>query len=82
MTYMPKLLGVVKLNDKGQVVIPAEARAALHLESGDRMLVMSGPEHQGLLLVKPDAVEKIVERMNDHISSLKEAAAADLDTVN
>ena len=37
----PKFYGSTIISDKGQVVIPAEARNELGLEKGDKLIVMS-----------------------------------------
>ena len=34
----PFILGVVTVNDKGQVVIPADARSTINLQTGDKLL--------------------------------------------
>ena len=47
------IFGVVTVGDKGQVVIPAEARKIFNIEAGDKILVL-GDEGQGIALVKTD----------------------------
>ncbi|MBO7311589.1 MAG: AbrB/MazE/SpoVT family DNA-binding domain-containing protein [Alistipes sp.] len=56
------LFGVVKVGDKGQIVIPKEARKLFDIKPGDALLVL-GDTSKGLALVKTqifnDAVEEI-----------------------
>lgn len=46
------LFGLVKIGDKGQIVIPKEAREVFGLKPGDQLL-MVGDIKQGLALVDP-----------------------------
>lgn len=46
------LYGVVTVGERGQVVIPADARQELGLKAGDKILVMRHPVMKGLMLAK------------------------------
>ena len=45
------LFGMVKVGDKGQIVIPAKARRIFGIEPGDNLILL-GDEAQGLALIK------------------------------
>lgn len=45
--------GMVKVGDKGQIVIPAKARKVFHICPGDNLLVL-GDERQGLAILKEE----------------------------
>ena len=47
------LFGVVKVGEKGQIVIPAKARKIFNISSGDDLVVL-GDESQGLALIKSE----------------------------
>ena len=47
------LFGLVKIGEKGQIVIPKEARDVFGLKPGDQLL-MVGDIKQGIALVHPD----------------------------
>ena len=47
------LFGIVKVGDKGQIVIPAKARKLFKISSGDRLVVL-GDESQGIAIMKAD----------------------------
>ncbi|MEI9914000.1 MAG: AbrB/MazE/SpoVT family DNA-binding domain-containing protein [Candidatus Saccharibacteria bacterium] len=66
------IFGIVHVNDKGQVVIPAEARAAVNLESGDKLLVMVHPSKEGIVLIKPDGLESFANQMLKHLSDVRD----------
>lgn len=44
------LFGMVKVGEKGQIVIPAKARKIFHIETGDQLIVL-GDEAQGIALI-------------------------------
>lgn len=53
--------GSVTVGERGQVVIPADARKALMIEPGDRLLVLRHPTNHGLVLTKIDEVQEVIE---------------------
>lgn len=55
-----QFLGATTVGERGQIVIPAEARKALNINSGDKLLVFGRHHHQGLLLLKAEVVDKLV----------------------
>lgn len=55
-----QIFGVVKIGDKGQIVIPKEAREVFGLKPGDSLLVL-GDLSKGLALVKTKVFDDIVE---------------------
>ncbi len=52
-----RLYGTVKVGDRGQVVIPAEARKELDIKPGDLLFVMAGRNRRGIAMVKADSHE-------------------------
>ncbi len=70
----PFILGMVTVNDKGQVVIPADARASIDIKSGDKLLVMVHPSHEGVVLVKPDRLESQAKRMLEQLSEARQSS--------
>lgn len=58
--------GTVTVGERGQVVIPAEARKAFGIETGDKLLVFAHHEH-GVSLVKIDAVQRFVDVLRETI---------------
>jgi AbrB family looped-hinge helix DNA binding protein len=49
-----------KVGEKGQIVIPKEAREIFHIHTGDTLLLL-GDEKQGIAIVKGDQFAKIME---------------------
>jgi AbrB family looped-hinge helix DNA binding protein len=48
------VFGMVKVGEKGQIVIPKEARRIFDIKPGDSLLML-GDEEQGLAIVKSEA---------------------------
>jgi AbrB family looped-hinge helix DNA binding protein len=48
------IFGLVKVGDKGQIVIPAKARKIFNIAQGDEFVVL-GDEHSGLALMKAES---------------------------
>ncbi len=53
--------GSVTVGERGQIVIPAEARSALNLKPGDKLLVMRPPFKEGLMISKIEDVAEMLE---------------------
>lgn len=54
------IFGVVKVGDKGQIVIPKEAREVFGIETGDSLLIL-GDLTKGLAIVKTQIFDSVVE---------------------
>lgn len=50
-----KFLSIVKVGEKGQIVIPKGARELFHIQPGDSLLLMADKE-RGIALVAADAI--------------------------
>jgi AbrB family looped-hinge helix DNA binding protein len=58
-----RLYGTVKVGDRGQVVIPAEARKELDVKPGDLLFVMAGRNRRGIVMVKAEAMREFAEKI-------------------
>ena len=54
-------LGSVTVGERGQVVIPAEAREVMGLQPGDKLLAFSHPTNQMVCLCKVTMLESVAE---------------------
>ena len=56
------LFGSVKVGERGQVVIPKEAREIFGIEPGDILLVL-GDVERGIALVKAEALQEFAKKI-------------------
>ena len=61
------IFGMVKVGEKGQIVIPAKARKIFDIHPGDRLIIL-GDEGQGIAMIKEkgllDLLKSAKEQMN------------------
>ena len=57
-----KFVGVAKVGEKGQIVIPKEARDMFDIKSGDSIIVLCDKE-KGIALVKSDITEDLTDKI-------------------
>ncbi|MCW5937810.1 MAG: AbrB/MazE/SpoVT family DNA-binding domain-containing protein [Fimbriimonadaceae bacterium] len=55
--------GATTVGERGQIVIPAEARADLGIKAGDKLIVMRDPVVKGLMVAKIEAFQALLEEM-------------------
>lgn len=56
------IFGTAKVGEKGQIVIPKEARKVFGIEAGDTLLIL-GDEKNGIIISKPDVIETVAEEI-------------------
>ncbi len=61
-----KVFGTAKVGEKGQIVIPKEAREAFGIESGDTMLIF-GDLSCGIVITKLDVLNKTADEIIERI---------------
>ncbi|MDQ0174989.1 AbrB/MazE/SpoVT family DNA-binding domain-containing protein [Bacillus chungangensis] len=54
------IFGTVKVGEKGQIVIPKEAREVFEIKPGDSLLLL-GDEQQGIAIVKNELMFKFAQ---------------------
>jgi len=67
-----RLYGTVKVGDRGQIVIPAEARKELGIKPGDLLFVMSGRNRRGIAMIKADAMRALAEKIMQGLETTRE----------
>lgn len=68
--FKQEFYGTTTLGEKGQVVIPAEARSALQLKKGDKLLVF-GMNGEMLAFGKISDLQKFAAHMAKHLEELQ-----------
>lgn len=64
------IFGTVKVGEKGQIVIPKEARQIFNIKAGDTLLVL-GDEEQGIAVVKADVMKELAVKILKGLGGLK-----------
>jgi AbrB family looped-hinge helix DNA binding protein len=69
--------GSVTVGERGQVVIPAEARKRYKIETGDKLLVLSPPHDKGIMLCKIDDFRQFMQFFLDSFQAIEESLKSD-----
>lgn len=59
------IFGMVKVGDKGQIVIPAKARKIFDIQPGDNLIVL-GDEGQGIAIIKEKGLLNLLGNLHSH----------------
>jgi len=62
--------GLTKIGEKGQLVIPIEARKKWNFKPGDKFLVLGTPK-KSLILIKADEIEKFIRNFKKEIQEIE-----------
>ncbi len=57
-----KFVGIAKVGEKGQIVIPKEAREMFNIKSGDSIIVLCDKQ-KGIALLKAEAIEDLSDKV-------------------
>ncbi len=71
------LIAIATVGERGQIVIPAEARHNLNLQPGDKMLIMRHPSGQGLILFKIETARRFLQLMLNTIERAQEVPGSE-----
>lgn len=63
MSLEDRFYGTATVGERGQVVIPAEARKKFNINSGDKLLVLAPPAGNGVVLCKIDSMREFVANL-------------------
>lgn len=59
-----RVFGTAKVGDRGQIVIPKEARELFHIRPGDTLLII-GEENKGLIVSRPELLRDLADQIFD-----------------
>ncbi|MEN6371412.1 MAG: AbrB/MazE/SpoVT family DNA-binding domain-containing protein [Armatimonadota bacterium] len=63
--------GSVTVGERGQVVIPAEARKKMGINPGDKLLVMGHPYGNALVLAKIDSMREVLAAFQQSLQGME-----------
>ena len=61
-----RVFGTAKVGDRGQIVIPKEARELFGIQPGDTLLIV-GETDAGLIISRPDALHDLADQILNNI---------------
>jgi len=64
------IFGTVKVGERGQIVIPKEARELFGIKPGDTLLVL-GDEEKGIAVVKADVLQDVALKILKGFGGIK-----------
>ena len=67
MTKSRQVFGTAKVGDRGQIVIPKDAREFYGIQPGDTLLIL-GDKENGMILTKPEVLSTLAERILSQIA--------------
>ena len=65
-TNARRVFGTAKVGDRGQIVIPKEARELFNIQPGDTLLIL-GEEETGLIVSRPEVLSDIANQIFDNV---------------
>lgn len=66
------IFGTAKVGEKGQIVIPKEARKVFGIDPGDTLLIL-GDEKNGIIVTKPEVIETVAAEILGNLQKEEEA---------
>ena len=67
-----QLYGTATVGTKGQVVIPANAREALGIQTGERLYVIGSPSKKWVGFIKEEQLRELLDHLTDNIEQYKD----------
>lgn len=66
-----RVFGTAKVGDRGQIVIPKEARELFNIRPGDTLLIL-GEENKGLIISRPELLRDLADQIFETEESVKQ----------
>ena len=65
------IFGTAKVGERGQIVIPKDARAVFGMQPGDTLLIL-GDEENGILVTKPEVLNDVAQKIFRNLEKERE----------
>ncbi|MBQ7486461.1 MAG: AbrB/MazE/SpoVT family DNA-binding domain-containing protein [Clostridia bacterium] len=60
------IFGTARVGDRGQIVIPKDARSFYQIKTGDTLLIL-GDDENGMIITKPEVLNQLADTILDQI---------------
>jgi AbrB family looped-hinge helix DNA binding protein len=67
----PKFYGAVVVGERGQIVIPAEARRELEITQGEKLIIMGSFHGDGLMIIKTESVAQMLSKFTEQMTAFE-----------
>lgn len=64
--------GSVTVGERGQIVIPVEARQEFGFNPGDKLIVMRHPVNKGLMIFKMESVRQFLDEFDRNLREIEQ----------
>lgn len=61
-----RVFGTARVGDRGQIVIPKEARELFGIQPGDTLLIL-GEEETGLIVSRPETLKDLADQILNNV---------------
>ena len=68
----PKFYGATTIGERGQMVIPAEARKDFNITPANKLLVFGSQGHGGLMIVKAEDITEFISAATEMLRSFED----------
>ena len=66
-SHARRVFGTAKVGDRGQIVIPKEAREMFGIQPGDTLLIV-GETDAGIIVSRPEALNDLADKLLNNIN--------------
>ena len=66
-SHARRVFGTARVGDRGQIVIPKEAREMFGIQPGDTLLIL-GETDAGLIISRPEALNDLADKLLNNIN--------------
>ncbi len=60
------------MGERGQIVIPVEARSEMGIHPGEKVVIMRHPIHKGLMVFKLDAMREFLDEFSAGLAQIED----------
>ena len=74
----PKFYGATTVGERGQVVIPAEARRDFDIKPGDKLVVMGMDKNRSIIITKAESLTEFLSKTVSTLTRFEEMLKSDV----
>lgn len=75
-SFADAFYGSATVGERGQIVIPAEARSEIGFAPGDKVVIMRHPLNKGLMIFKVEAMREFLDEFSKSLDGMERAVDA------